>query len=42
MLGIPIFFSKSWFPNNVSQSYVIYHFGKCATISWDCDTSFGN
>jgi hypothetical protein len=21
---------------------VIYHFGKCVTISWDCDTSFGN
>jgi hypothetical protein len=26
----------------VSQSHVIYHFGKCVTISWDCDTSFGN
>jgi hypothetical protein len=24
------------------SSYVIYHFEKCATISWDCDTSFGN
>jgi hypothetical protein len=22
--------------------YVIYHFEKCAIISWDCDTSFGN
>jgi hypothetical protein len=26
----------------VSQSHVIYHFGKCVTISWDCGTSFGN
>jgi hypothetical protein len=26
----------------VSQSHVIYHFGKYATISWDCDTLFGN
>jgi hypothetical protein len=42
MLGIPNFFPKSWFPNDVSQSHVIYHFGKCATISWDYDTSFGN
>jgi hypothetical protein len=41
MLDIPNFFLKSWFPNDVSQSsYVIYHFEKCATISWDCDTSF--
>jgi len=26
----------------VSQAHVFYHFEKCVTISWDCDTSFGN
>jgi hypothetical protein len=30
------------FPNDVSTPHVIYHFEKCVTISWDCDTSFGN
>jgi hypothetical protein len=24
------------------QSYVIYHFKKYVSISWNCDTSFGN
>jgi hypothetical protein len=33
MLDISKFFSKSWFPNDVSQSHVTYHFEKCATIS---------
>jgi hypothetical protein len=42
MLGIPNFFPKSLFPNDVSTPHVIYHFEKCATISWDCDTSFRN
>jgi hypothetical protein len=34
--------SNFFFPNDVSQSHVIYHFDKYATISWDCDTSFEN
>jgi len=42
MLGIPNFFLKSLFPNDVSTPHVIYHFEKCVTISWDCDTSYGN
>jgi hypothetical protein len=42
VLHIPIFFSKIWFPNDVSQSHVIYHFGKCVIISWNDDTSLGN
>jgi hypothetical protein len=42
MLSILNFFPKSCFLNDVSQSHVIYHFEKCATISWDCDTSFEN
>jgi hypothetical protein len=42
MLHIQKNFSKIWFPNDVSQSHVIYYFEKCVTISWDCETSFGN
>jgi hypothetical protein len=36
------FFFKIWFPNDMSQSHVIYHFGKRVIISWDDDTSFEN
>jgi hypothetical protein len=28
-------FFKIWFSNDVSQSHVIYHFGKCVTIIWN-------
>jgi hypothetical protein len=36
------FFFKSWFSSDVSPSHAIHCFGKCITISWDCDTSLGN
>jgi len=42
MLHISKIFFKIWFPNDVSQSYMIYYFGKCVTISWDCNTSCMN